>query len=268
MVNSKDRFGQARIKVDRANEHINQFREHWEGFQETEFCRIVVKNDPEGSQSIIVEPTDILPAHLVLCSGDAIHNLRSALDFVISEVLGWKNTRLAFPFHESRKSLEDSFRTVPEVIDGKMRGKGSNAPIEEAVVGLGKFIVEEIKPYREADNFLWTINALDRIDKHRLFITVVSPFKLQGFRAVDDYDNVFGGEARIIDDKVVMIQSSQGGIRLEDSGKISAEILFNELRVIEQKPVLTTLLSMRDAVAETINRIEGFLIDHRWGRDV
>ncbi len=260
MVSSTDRFGQARIKIDRANEHINEFQAHWESFLKTDFCKVRVQNDPEGAQRIVIDPTTMFPVHLVLCPGDAIHNLRSALDYVISEILGHKSTRLAFPMHELREGLKSSFRTNPEIINGKVVGKGGNAGIEEAVAGLGEFILDEIRPYKGADNPLWVINALDRLDKHRLFVPLVIPTTIEDFRAVDDYGNVFGGKATITGLAVNMVQSFQGTIKLEDQGRISAEIFFNEAGVVERQPVLPTLINMRDAAAKTIDRIEDFLV--------
>lgn len=259
MVTSSDRFGQARIKLDRADQHIQNFQVFWEAFLKTEFCTLRLKDHPEGGQLIQVEAMNIMPAEMALIPGDAIHNMRCALDYIIAEILGWREFRLAFPFDEERDRLIDSFRTVPVIRGGKTVKKGRNARIEEALPGFGKFIVDKIRPYRDAGNPLWIINELDRRDKHRLLIPVIIPQTLEGYRAIDDYGNVYGGKATIDAGVVNLAHSRPGTIKIEDYGRISAEIFFNEVGLIEQQPVIPTLTNMREAISEAIKSIEEFV---------
>jgi hypothetical protein len=110
MPDQLPRFHQARLKHVWANHHVNQLHALWQGFLESDFCQLSVEPDPEGGECIRVASLKTLPAELVLRLGDAVHNLRCALDYTISEILGWKDTRVTFPMHETREELIASFR--------------------------------------------------------------------------------------------------------------------------------------------------------------
>ena len=76
---------------------------------------------------------------------DAIHCLRSALDYVISDILGGGDTRTTFPMDETRDALKNSFRTTPKTVGQRTIKIGRNARIEKAVPGTGDFITDTIK---------------------------------------------------------------------------------------------------------------------------
>ena len=268
MLDPKKPFFQARLKHIWANEHINQLHLIWQEFLKTDFCHLSVEDNPDGTgQSIRVTSVEPLPAELLLALGDAIHNLRCALDYLVSELLGWKDTRLTFPMGEERDELVDSFRTQPEMVAGKTKGKGRNAALEMAVVGIGEFIVNEIRPYKAADGFLWALGKLDARDKHRLLIPVLVPQTISGINAVDANGNGVWDCTVTIGPGGTSTPFGLGwGVKLQNYGKPTAEIFFNEVGIIESKRVFPTLFKMSQAVAETINRIEEFAIANGWSR--
>jgi hypothetical protein len=263
-----DVFGQARLKLIWANEHINQLNALWQDFLETDFCELRVEDHPEGGQTLKIVSLNPLPAELILVLGDAVHNLRCALDYTVSELLGWKDTRLTFPMGEDREELVSSFRTEPEIIDGKARGKGRNAAIEVAVPGIGEFIVNEIRPYKAGDGFLWPLGKLDGRDKHRLLIPVLVPQSITGINAVDKNNNRLNNCSGTIDPggTLNMVLFGSGGVKIEGYGKPTAEIFFNEIGIVEGQAVFPTLVNMSQAVAETINRIQEFATSVGWKR--
>lgn len=260
-------FENARLKHKWAEQHINQLKAIWEAFLETDFCELRVKDEPDGGQTLSVVSVKVPPANLVLTLGDTIHNLRCALDYTISELLGWTDTRLTFPMGEKREELVSSFRTVPETVGGRTRRKGKYAAIEVAVAGIGQFIVDEIRPYK-AGSVLWVLNKLDVRDKHRFFVPIVVPQTITGINTVDNNNN------RMIDctgtvgagGTVNMVRFGAGGVKIESYGKPTAEILFNEVGIIENQPVFPTLVQMSQAVAQTIDLIAEFAVAAGWGR--
>ena len=266
MVSSTERFGQAKLKLIWANQHISQFHALWRGYLESDFCKVSVKEDPKtGSQSLWVESLEPTPAELVLLTGDAIHNLKSALDYVIGELLGWRDTRLTFPMAETREELVSSFSTngipgCPHCGRGA-KGKGRNAAIEIAVPGIGQFIANTIRPYKAANGFLWPINKLDVRDKHRLLIPVIIPQTVTGICLSDNNNNVVeSGTVKLMPDGVVnFAEFGHGGMKVDSYGKATAEIFFNEVGIIEGQAVLPALINMSQAVAETIGSITEFV---------
>jgi len=259
-------FSQARLKHVWANQHIRQLKAHWEAFLKTDFCQLVVKDQPDGGQTLSVVSVNSLPAEIPLALGDAIHNLRCALDYTVNELLGWKDTHLTFPMGKSREELESSFRTEPEIVGRKTRRKGRNAAIEVAIPGIGEFILNEIRPYEAGESFLWPIGRLDGRDKHSLLIPLLIPQTISGINAVDKNNN------RLVDSTVTvgpggtvnMVSFGAGGLKIESYGKPTAEIFFNETGVIEGQPVFPALIQMSQAVSETIDRIDKFVTAIGW----
>jgi len=259
---SDDMFFHARLKLVWANTHINQLHTVWQAFLKTDFCRVSVEPNSDGlGESLCVLSTDALDGRIPLIIGDAVHNLRCALDFAINEILEWKNTRITFPMGETREELLSSFRTEPEVIDGKTRGKGRNAAIEVAVPGIGEFIVNEICPYKFSDGFLWPLGKLDGRDKHRLLIPVLVPQSITCYNVTDQNNNSIAKATGTVGagGKVNLAMMGAGGVKVERYDPPTAEIFFNEIGVIEGAAVLPTLIEMSNAVSETLGRIEKFV---------
>ena len=264
-------FHQARLKRKWADFRIAEAKRYWNWFLESNFCEIRAEPDPEsGGDMLRIHSLEFPPGNLVFCIGDAIHNLRASLDYVVSELLGWKNTRLTFPMGETREELKASFRTeglepCPACGRGG-KGKGRNAAIEMAFPGFGEMIVKDIRPYKAANGFLWPLNKLDVRDKHRLVVPTVTLQEITGICAVDANNNRVvnmtagidaGGVARIT-------QFGAGGLKIENYGKPTAQILFNEAGVIEGMGVFETLANMAQAVDGALKRITDFALEVGW----
>lgn len=264
MIDPNRPFAQARLKHIWATKHINQFQAFWEGFLKSDFYEITVQEDPQRGHSVHIFSTQPLPAELLLTVGDAIHNLRCALDYVVNELTGWKNNRLTFPMGEEREELVSSFRTKTETVAGAVKKKGRNAAIELAIPGIGEFIVNEIRPYKAAGGFLWPLHRLDGRDKHSLLIVLYALQTIRNFSVIDnDGKTLIGGGTFVLQAgrSLNLGRIGNNGMKIGNKGQASAEIFFNEVGVIERQPVLPTLVNMSNAVAETIDRIEKFLAD-------
>lgn len=263
-----ERFFQASLKYGRAHKHINELQYAWAAYLQTNFCRLSIETDESGGNSIRVV-SDPLPADILLTLGDAIHNLKSALDFAISEVLGHQNTRITFPMSETREELETSFASGGRegcAACGRGSQKGRNAAVENAAPGIGKFILNEIKPYKSAGGFLWELNKLDTRDKHRLLTAVAVPQVLRGVHIVDDNNNSIRlSESRVSPGGVVRaVYLGGGGAKVQNYGSAEASIFFHEIGVIERQPVFPTLLNMAEAVAQTLSSLDVFLAEIGW----
>jgi hypothetical protein len=254
------RFDNARLKLEWARHHINQLHAAWQAYLKTDFCELRVEDDPAGGQVLKIVSIKPFP-EIVLILGDAVHNMRASLDYTISELLGWKDTRLTFPMGEDREELVDSFRTEPVVINGRTKKKGRNAAIEVAVPGIGQFIVDKIRSYRATDGALWALGKLDGRDKHRLLLPIVVPQSISGINAIDKNNNRMtncyaevgaGGTAKLV-------SFGAGGVKIESYGKPTAEILIHEAGIVENQRLFPMLVEMAQTVAQTIDLIEGFV---------
>ena len=132
-------FLSARRKIERANQHIKEAQSRINEFLAANFYPPFIDKDPKTGNLCgnFWEPsTQDLPLGTVI--GDVVHNLRSALDHTIAEIvrtLGGNDmsSDVHFPAHETRNKLK-------KAIDGGLKKKiGAE---------LCDFIVDTIKPYK------------------------------------------------------------------------------------------------------------------------
>ena len=260
-------FKDARLKLEWADRHILQLQAAWKAYCDSDFCELVVEDHPDGGQILKIVSVKPLWADFALLLGDAVHNLRSSLDYAVNEILGWKDTRLTFPMSESFQELQDSFRTEPEVVEGRTKRKGRNAPVEIAVPGIAEFFLDEIKPYRGGGNSLWILNKLSQRDKHRLLLPTVCIHEITGINAVDKNRNVLRNcSARVGAGGTMNMVDFAGGITIESYGKPTASILINEPGIIDSTSLLPALFEMRQACHETIRSLDMYLNSINWCR--
>jgi hypothetical protein len=97
-----DLFSGARLKIKRADQHIDELNAELTAFVKTDFCEFFVEPDPASKRPILkFHQTVPTPESIPLIIGDILHNLRTSLDYVASEIVRRANgpTRyIKFPF--------------------------------------------------------------------------------------------------------------------------------------------------------------------------
>lgn len=168
MATFDDLYRPATLKVDRAKYHINDLNTRINEYLAGKpFELVIVEDLHAGERTHQVETKKPIPDEFALVIGDAIHNLRSALDVTIFGMVGavanqpWK---VQFPFSRNEKGLQAAI---------------ANAEIPLA----GKNVLDTIeaaKPYGGGDELLYGLNSLDITDKHRLIISTARSAELFG----------------------------------------------------------------------------------------
>ncbi len=83
-------FSSARLKIDRAHTHIKDLEGQFKSFVERKPHRFGIKHDEKTGQPVIeIRFVEDVPAELAVVIGDAVHNMRCALDHTIWELIGW-----------------------------------------------------------------------------------------------------------------------------------------------------------------------------------
>src|SRR5689334_19456648 len=105
-----------KLKIERAQKHIRDLDERFTIFAQSDFYSLRVNEDEESGDSILqLEHTEPIPDDFALITGDALLNLRSALDLLVSDVvyygLGTRPKKLYFPIRESYKDLKGIVKT-------------------------------------------------------------------------------------------------------------------------------------------------------------
>jgi hypothetical protein len=149
----------AYLKIERAKKHISDLDAQRVAFLGTDPYHGIPKfNAEENCTEYILPSLPAIPDDIPLMLGDAVHNLRSALDYVACELVRSVNIepdRAYFPISESRKKYK-----------ANSGGQTYGMPTE------AKNDIDRIRPYLGGNNGFWLIHKLDIIDKHRLLVTV------------------------------------------------------------------------------------------------
>jgi hypothetical protein len=163
----------SRLKVQRAREHLKTLDDEMRAFSDSEPYRVVTEQEPETHDyvwRVFFNRPDVRPPdHLAVVAGDAIHNLRSALDYLAWQlaIIGRGADRgTYFPLFED---FEEYRRKKPHPLGH--------------VLDRHRTMVERLQPYHVwaamnagtgfplANYALLLIGRLDNWDKHRLLLT-------------------------------------------------------------------------------------------------
>jgi hypothetical protein len=157
-------FVDAKRKVERSIVHINGI-EKWLWTINRENFEIACahkKDAPERNlETVAIKRSKGFSLPLGPMIGDAIHNLRSALDAV-----AWMIVKAAGGTEEQLEKLY-----FPLLPDAALPKSPDYKTICAAIPKIGPIIADFVSGYKAAPECdLWALNQLDRIDKHR-FVT-------------------------------------------------------------------------------------------------
>jgi len=132
------------------------------------------RNDEIGGCQWRVRVHEELPAHLSLIVGDALHNLRAALDLLVVDVARMRHgideadlKRVYFPVAADR----EKFATDREI-------RKTLALLHPAATKL----IQAIEPYHQGEGeLILKLHRLDILDKHRLLVPTVAAIRPQQF---------------------------------------------------------------------------------------
>ena len=174
-------FEGARLKVEQAIRHIDSLHnELGEFFRDAEIKVELVpetRTRPGPLGTAIKVSVDAVPKRLSLPLGDAIGNMRSALDLVAAElvkVAGEEPSgKLYFPTGETETKFKANLKKPEVLLFGK------------AVCDL---IENEIKPFKGGHPFIWALGQADNMGKHRALIPTTAVTEIS-FSLVDEVAN-------------------------------------------------------------------------------
>ncbi|MCL5429106.1 MAG: hypothetical protein M1347_04795 [Chloroflexi bacterium] len=156
-------FYEPRQKIERAKQHIDELDKAIKAFVSTDFCRIGVEEDAKTGEYVLnYKMTKPVPESIPLIIGDAIHNVHSALDIMLCNIVrsyGGTAKYTKFPFFNTKEDLIAALQ-------------GSEIGI--AWPQITSLVVDTIKSYRGGNDFLYALHDLDIDDKHKFLLPVIS----------------------------------------------------------------------------------------------
>lgn len=242
-------FREAKLKIQRAVKHINDLNAILSDFAERKTHEVVVEHDPNGGDDLLkVRATETLPDSFSLTLGDAFHNLRTSLDYIVAEIefatVGSRSDYTRFPVDQSRDAL-------------KRRLEGGLAKrIPEQVINC---IVESVQPYTGGNGqFLCSLNDLDIEDKHRFLITKTEFKYVDGIILVDDQGKEIPLDTWQVRDNLVASHIRDGlrNSHVKNHGRASFEVLFGDGLPFAGYTIVPAMRNLTKAVLATVGEIE------------
>ena len=231
-----DRFDAARLKLKRANKHIADVEEIVLGLPNA--YRSAIEQDEKTGLNVIryyPPDTEKLASELALIIGDAIHNLRTAIEYAY---LGVVERRAPAAFDDKTKF---PVRETKAFVENALKGR----KIDVLCPALFKWIVAEVKPYRTEDgNIVVTcLHDFDVSDKHWLLTPMLQVFDATGIILEDENGREITGNTHSITVEGTgpyWIAFSRK-FKVKDHGKVSPTVVFNERNPFQGSTVLDTL---------------------------
>jgi hypothetical protein len=231
-------FTSAILKVERAEKHISDLQA---AILEIDLCRVFTQYNAESGESRIIAECASVPPAITLITGDAIHNLRTALDYLVREIAFAVSDResehIKFPIGKSWEKLVASLSSI-----------------RKARPDIADHIASVVKAYKGGNDALWTLHSLDIRDKHRLLIAHVQTAGIGGVEAKIKGGKLLTVPWSVFFDGRFCLAKIQGEIENYRYGKPTGEILFDEGEITTE-PVIPTLLALRDEVMRVIDGV-------------
>ncbi len=249
-MTADERLALIRPKIERAKKHIIDLNSEIGAFFATNPYEVGTKRDPQTRKLIYyISRTEPIPLSVSAIAGDAIQNLRTALDYLPQHLL-MVGTGSAVP----SKGKDATF-----FIDGDPnQPKHYETSMPSKVQGLRQDAIKallEIEPYKGGKGHdLWVLHTLNNIDKHRLLVAVGSAYQSVNLGAfmTETLRKTFGEHIPIMD-AFFRPADTMCPLKVGDELFIDAadaepkqhmnfrfNISLNEPEVIEGKPILET----------------------------
>jgi hypothetical protein len=183
-------------KVGRVKAQINELDTAIRAFFEVTPHEIVSECYPDRDEEVWrFHLTRKLPYDINVRVGEIFHNLRSALDQMLAEIVeqttNRTETKVEFPFGRSFDEFEAAL------------GKQKKLPTDASM------LIRTLKPYKGGDPLLWLLHSANRRDKHRVGLVPVN-LRTEGFCS---YLSVWYGAALVI--------GSRNGQHLENTKRFT-----------------------------------------------
>ena len=255
-----------RGKVERTNEHVQNLQLEVQTFLNLNPYGVVLNRDPQtGEEVASARVSQDPPFRLGLIVGDAVHNLRSALDHLMYQLVlangGKPDTWTEFPVvWEAEKWNSKKYKAA-----GTKKQKGASIAVVDAI--------ERLQPYKRGNKFredpLWHIHEFDVRDKHR-FINVVGcalrrqSFSLglaprQGEGSVKSLNFTMGGPQVIspLKDGTELSRTTiEEATNVQMDREFTFDVAFEQGGAGQGEPIIPTLTQFADYVAGVLDAFE------------
>jgi hypothetical protein len=241
-------FRDAHLKIERADKHIADLKTAMLGLEDT-YTSTVERDAKTGYQKLVhtFPKADTALLGLSVIAGDAIHNLRTALDFAyvstVKELIpSAVGNYTKFPVYPTKDQLE-----------GVLKGR----KIDSLCPNLFTTIVSDIQQYRGGQaGVIYALHQLDISDKHSLLLGLTPNAHIKGIVLEKKR-----GETTTIN---TMTMGGAGSyaiafpltVKIKDNGKLRVTITVQEAGIFKGLPVLDMLSGFTQYMRYVVQLLE------------
>jgi hypothetical protein len=252
-----------RLKIERADEHIDNLDCAILRFRRKNPYTVIREDEPDSGDAIYrARVTATPPVYWATFAGDAAHNLRSALDLLIWQLVlansGTPGKHTMFPIAENASDYKPGGgRYVSGICDD------------------AKEVLDALKPYKGGNDALWRLHRLDANDKHQLLAVIAAAYEsfvvdfTEVLSIMDERWAEFGPwpmemEPRerhfpLIDGDVLLRVESGAESEPDTYPKFVLEIALSDGEVVKGEPVIPVLRELSDYTKGVIEAFSPFL---------
>lgn len=249
---------EVRLKFGRSRHHAAELEGVIRDYVGREPFTVYTEEDQASGDLVYrVKVKESPPTEMSLLLGDAIHNTRSALDYLAWQLViaggGTPGTGTQFPISESQAKFNRNFRE-------NLRGSS------QAAVAA----VQALKPFSGGDERFWRLHRLDIADKHHLLVAVGA-----AHHSVNVSIDVPGMGAVVLGlkpaDRAYPLQDGTEVFRVMQAARESAEqgtggaqsfnfdVAFGEGVVVSGEPIIPTLSDLITGLESAVVPLFAFL---------
>jgi hypothetical protein len=214
-------FEGALRKIERANKHISEVKAVVASFPEFHTSSVEINPEPPGNEAIKhdISNREKLVSDLALQIGDAVHNLKCALDYA------WIGAIERFAPSALGNFAKFPVRHTEDELKAALIGR----EIDFSAPALFNRIVSDIQPYEGGNDSIWSIHKLDILDKHRLLIPIVEFAAISGIEVENERGEIErNGFTWITPQKAPFYVPVPPGWHVRSKGELTSGIFFDE----------------------------------------
>lgn len=227
VAKSPNALADADLKLQWAEQHIGKFELEIRAFHDSYAYSAAEFIHPEtGARTVQVSNPPAIPPQFIFIACDAVHNMRTALDYLVCELA----------LANSKTTSGVSF----PITSNKVEFGGTDAQRRiRKLSSSAKTFIRSLRPYKGGNDLLWALHAIDRVDKH-LYLRQFShapPMFYFTRRAIEDNENAAG--------------SSDSGVKYDY--RVAVNPGFDEIDVFQGETALTLLKKFLQCVDEILS---------------
>jgi hypothetical protein len=233
--------------------HIRDLNQLLDTFAKSDFYVVTVEEyKGKNHVRIDIDKSGFSTIEAALIIGDALHNLKSALDLLyfkaMRETTGTVDHRTRFPIRDEREELVAA-------VDGGLKKKALTD--DPSALKIRTVIVDVIKPYQAGNPTLWALHDMNITDKHQLLIPVFDVMRFTDIRLEDDKEAFFAdGQPYFMDDSSRFKIERVGRLTVKDKGHAAIAIVFNVGVPFQNQPIIPALHRIAEEVTRTIEAFD------------